>query len=808
MEPARSDRPLIGRLDLYQALVQRREEVAGGQGGITFLEGETGVGKSTILSALVQECALQDFRVISARSEPQAPAPFQLIRAVVRAVDREAAALGAATTPSLAFPYVAQPLLTTSIAFGASGAPAAVMRTEGSAEASSLFRSVALGDSFQADRVQLMEEMATPLFALADQVPLLVTVEDLQWTDEGSLEFLEYISARLPSHRLWWIGTTPPFDRVEPRVRSAFERLTASGARRLSVRPFNEREVVDFVRWASPSRTTSPEQVHRWFAQTAGNPLFLEQLIHASPAKEPAEASPAGDPTEFLRHQIRTLSESERRILTIAAVLGPKSRFAILTRTTDENEEVLAETVEHLVHQGLLRETETEVFEFSRSELREELYSSLTDTRRRILHRRVAEAIEATGPKDMESVFALARHYHLGRVDAKSLEYNRMAARFAAEAYLPGMALVHLERAIEAHRRCRGDHLDEEIDLLLEMVRQLRRVGELDRAERTLRQITDRSDIIAVATPQQRDLLSLYRALVRSDQGRWEEANRLVGDLIRVRGEQEWDPHVRLVAVRLAGELAYFRGDYPAALRYHAEGLATAKEMGDHRETLLEEVRYARSLTMRPGELNASIDRLRVAAAALENMGEKAEAAEAHIYIGVALGMTRQPQATLAAFEQALRLAREANDPRRMGWALFDIADTLHDLSRLDEAEARNREAREQLERVGDRFGLAQTYVYEGKIRRSREDPEGAERALKEALAIFEEQNMEADIVEVLLRLGEVEASRRNWSRVREQIAELDRRRLPELRPDLVHDLEALRGGLPSPPPSRRGRKN
>jgi tetratricopeptide (TPR) repeat protein len=797
MEPTRADRPIIGRSDLYQALVRRREEVLGGEGGITFLEGDTGVGKSTILGALAQESGLHDFRVISARSEPQAPAPFQLIRALVRAVDREAAALGATADSTLAFPYVAQPMVTTSIAFGVSGAPAAGRRPGGSGEATSLFRSVALGDTFQADRVQLLEELATPLFSLADQVPVLVAIEDLHWADEGSLEFLEYIAARLASRRLWWIGTTLPFERLELRVRTVFDRLTASGARRLSVRPLNEREVIDFVRWASPDRTTPPEQVHRWFAQTAGNPLFLEQLISASPAREPSGPIPPGDPAELLRHQIRSLSESERRILTIAAVLGPKSRFSILTRTTDENEEALAETVERLVHQGLLRETENEVFEFQREELREELYAGLTETRRRILHRRVAEAIEAAGPKEVDSVFALARHYHLGRVDPKSLEYNRLAARFAADAFLPGVALVHLERALEAHRRCRSGHLPEEIDLLLEMVRQLRRVGELDRAERTLRQVTDRSDMMAAATPQQKDLLPLYLALVRSDQGRWEEADRLVSELIRVRGEQEWDAPVRLVAVRLAGELAYFRGDYAGALKYHAEGLATTKEMGDARETLLEEVRYARSLSMRPGELGASIDRLRAAAASLEGMGEKAEAAEAHIYIGVALGMTGQPEQTLAAFEQALRLAREANDPRRTGWALFDIADTLHDLNRLDEAEAHNREARDQLERVGDRFGLAQTYVYEGKIRRSRNDPDGAEQALREALMIFEEQNMEADIVEVLLRLGEVEATRENWPAVRARLSDLDRRRLPELRPDLTRDLEQLRTRLP-----------
>jgi tetratricopeptide (TPR) repeat protein len=799
MVSARSGRPLIGRSDLYQALVRRREEVLNGRGGFTVLEGETGVGKSTMLAALLQESELHGFRVISARSEPQAPVPFQLIRAVVRIANREAAALGAASAiPTLSFPWVAPSTATAGLAFGVGTAAPLTGWVEGAGEVTSLFRSVALGDSFQTDRAQLMEEFAAPLLALAEQVPVLVAVEELEWTDEGSLDFLEFIYPRLGEARLWWVGTAPPFDRLESRVRSGLERLTAVGAQRIGVRPLTEREVLDFVRWASPGGTPAPDQVHRWFAQTGGNPLFLEQLVTSSSGRTATtEAETSGDPAEVLRRQIRSLSETERRVLTIASVLGPKSRFSILTRTTDENEETLAETVERLVHQGLLRETGNEVFEFTRDALREELYAGLTETRRRILHRRVGEAIEASAPKEVEAVFVLAHHYHLGRVDAKSLEYNRTAARFAADSYLPGVALVHLERALEAHRRGRPDHLAEEIDLLLDMVRQLRRVGELDRAERTLRQVTDRSDFIAAATPPQRDLLPLYLALVRSDQGRWDEADRLVSELIRARAGTAWDPAVRLVALRLAGELAYFRGDYPSSLRYHDEGLATAQEMGNARESLLEEVRYARALSMRPGELGASILRLKAAAAALERSGEKAEAAEAYLYVGVALGMAQQTEETLRSFEHALGLAREANDPRRAGWALFDIADTLHTLNRLDEAEARNREAREQLERVGDRFGLAQTYVYEGKIRLSRSDPDGSERVLAQALAIFEEQNMEADIVEARLRLAEVAGTRENWPAVREHLADLDRRRIAELRPDLVADLEALRKRLP-----------
>ncbi len=206
MEPRPPDRPLIGRVDLYQALLRRRDEVHNGRGGITFLEGDVGVGKSTLLGALTEDSAHHEFRVVTARSEPQAPVPFQLVRTVVRAVDREAAALSATSPSPLAYPYMAQPMISTSLASAVGRTSAHARRTE-----ASLFPSVAFGDSFQTDRVQLMEELAAPLFALVDQVPVLVAIRDLQWTDEGSLDFLEYIAPRLESRRLWWIGTTPPW---------------------------------------------------------------------------------------------------------------------------------------------------------------------------------------------------------------------------------------------------------------------------------------------------------------------------------------------------------------------------------------------------------------------------------------------------------------------------------------------------------------------------------------------------------------------------------------------------------------------
>jgi hypothetical protein len=128
-----------------------------------------------------------------------------------------------------------------------------------------------------------------------------------------------------------------------------------------------------------------------------------------------------------------------------------------------------------------------------------------------------------------------------------------------------------------------------------------------------------------------------------------------------------------------------------------------------------------------------------------------------------------------------------------VAWVRFNRADLLRGQGALLAAREENEKARATLEQIGDRFGLAQTYIIAGKIAIANGDMTAAESELLEAFRLVRELRAEADELEVLLRLGEVALGRAEAATARARLEELDRWEIVRLRPDLVKDVERLR---------------
>jgi tetratricopeptide (TPR) repeat protein len=786
---AGNGRPFVGRMEAVEALYRRFEDARAGNGGVTLLVGATGVGKSTLVAELTKNWRARGVQVLVGRAPAlDAPPPFALIRSAIEG-SREFSEPPSGSVPG--------PVGRDSFLIGfAPGFSDGALSTPVRIEERLLSELGQADERGESPREPLWSGIADQFLEFTRRGPTVLVLEDLHRSDDPSLEALEFLTRQLQNRPFWILVTSRPFEALSDSRRARLEAFeAATHARRIVLRPLTSGEVAVYLQGREPGREFTTEEIARRYSETGGNPLLLEQFDHRFRPESRRSTTPGEGPSAPSN---APLNEKEQRTVAVAAVLGPEFPFSVLLRASGEDEEELAETVDRLVNRGLLLERPGELLTFPDDRARAEVYDQLTESRRRLLHRRAGEALEATGSADLSTIYALARHFYLGKVDDKSVQYNRAAAEIADRAFAAEVAREHLERALESHRRLSPDDADGEAELLLELAAQIDHLGEFQRAGALLRNHLARRGVGARLSPHIRALLELYIAQVLTDEGEWREAEETTARVLSS-VDLAGHPLVLLALHRLRGEALYYQGRYVESLKEHAEELRLARESGNDRATALGRARTANVLAM-VGRSEEALGEAREAARILEELGDAREAAHAHLFLGVVIaGMpSANPRfvEANAEFAEAIRLAEKAHDLRRVGWALFNSADILREAGNLNEATERSRRAREILERLGDRFGTVQSVIVQGKIELDRGEYDRAEADLLDAYRIVRELKAPADEVDVVLRLAQLSYARGDRASAARRVAELERQNLPALRPDVAPDFERLKAAL------------
>lgn len=779
-------RTFVGRVEAVEALHRRFEDARAGTGGVTLLVGDTGVGKSTLVAELVRDMRSRGVRVLEGRAPPvDAPPPFALLRSALESA-RSAAGRPPPATETAAAPDGILIGFAPRLDDEARRSPVRIEERLLAALGEADERSGGLRDP-------VWTGLAEQFLEFTRRGPTALILEDLHRADDRSLEAIEFLARQLQNRPLWVLATVRPYASLSPARRSRLEAFEkAAEARRIPLRPLTSGEVADFLKGREPGRQFSGEEIARRFSETGGNPLLLEQLDRRRPT--PPGSVPA--PPSGARSRVKT-TEAEERVLAVAAVIGPEVPFDLLLRASGEEEERLAESVDRLVARGMLLERPGELLTFGNDRHRAELYEELTESRLRLLHRRVGDALEASGGADVATIYALARHFHLGKADEKSIQYNRTAAEIAERAFSPEVAREYLEHALESFRRSRPDDWTGETELLLELAQQLDHAGELKAAETLLRRHLGRKGLAERLPPPSLALVELYLAQIQTDRGDWKAAEEATARLLRSPSLADHPP--LLVGLhRLRGEALYHLGRYEEALAEHTEELRLARAGTNPRAAALGQSRRASVLAMM-GRSDEALKEGREIARTLEALGDVREASHAHLFVGVVLAGVTKParrEEAVAEFDEAIRLAEKAHDLRRVGWALFNAADILREDGRLDRATEQNQRAREILERIGDRFGLVQSMIVSGKIALDRGEFDRSEADLLDAYRLVRELKAPADEVDVVLRLAQLSYARGDRASARRRVRELERQNLPALRPDVAPDFERLKRAL------------
>ena len=441
----------VGHQMELEALQQALARAATGHGHIVAMVGEAGVGKSRLVYEFAHSHRLTGWRVLESASVSYGKATLyfpvlDLLKRYVRVEESDdlrtirAKVTGQVLTLDEALQDVIPPLLSLLDAL--------------------LDDSPFLQLEPPQRRQRILEALKRLLLRESQVQPLLLVFEDLHWIDAETQALLDSLVESLPTVRLLLLVN------YRPEYQHAWGSKTSYTQLRLDpLPPASADELLQALVGDDPGLAPLTQLL---IARTEGNPFFLEESVRtlaetgalagAPGAYRLAQALPTiqvpATVQAVLAARIDRLPPEEKRLLQTAAVIGTEVPFPLLQAIAEVSEDALHRSLDHLQAAELLDETRLfpeREFTFKHALTHEVAYGGLLQERRRVLHGRIVEALEALAAERLaEQVDRLAHHAVRGEVWDKALAYCRQAGARAAARSAHREAVTYFEQALTA----------------------------------------------------------------------------------------------------------------------------------------------------------------------------------------------------------------------------------------------------------------------------------------------------------------------------------------------------------------------
>lgn len=440
LEP-RTRTPFVGREDERRSLIDHMERVLAGPGGIVLLEGEPGVGKTRLAVEGAEDARWRGFEVSWGTCAPGAIRPFAPLVEVLESLN------------PLRLEQLSEQVSPVWLGEALRLAPWL-------ANSDRSLASVSLRPSEESTRMR--EALIHTLCALGELTPHLIVIDDVQWADRDTLGVITQLGPRLAASRILLLLLY----RSEEARRDAevWDMLRdgdrVAGLGRIVLSPLSVFELDEMVRRTLGVARLEPSVAAELHRQTGGNALFSIETLHTFRDRGLFDV---GDPAEVLRTQlagrtvrvaprvrsvidarISLLSRNTAAVYEIAAVCAGSIDLPVLEATVDLARSTVLESVDELLHRGLMRDEGDGRYRITHDQVRQVVYDRIDPSRRAALHRLVAATLVDI---DSEDVSAIGHHYWEGRAPERAAPYLLEAGLRAADVNAYATAQQHLEAA-------------------------------------------------------------------------------------------------------------------------------------------------------------------------------------------------------------------------------------------------------------------------------------------------------------------------------------------------------------------------
>lgn len=293
------------------------------------------------------------------------------------------------------------------------------------------------------DRAQLFDAVVDLLRQSGADRPTVITLDDIQWIDEASSSLLHYVVRHLDAASGLLIACAARTGEIE-------DNAAASGVLR-SLRRERRQQEIELTALSSAETAELVRLIDREldaahvFAESEGNPLFTLELAHAH---RRGEAGPGRTVETIIAGQLAPLTPFAHDLLVWAAAHGRAFTPEDLARVTPLEITGFLAALGELERHGLVRSTGDNVYDFTHDLVRQAAYRTLSQPRRRLVHRHITQALTVAAEHDNALAADLVRHAVLaqdyGTATRASILAGERALRLFANAEASSFAELGL----------------------------------------------------------------------------------------------------------------------------------------------------------------------------------------------------------------------------------------------------------------------------------------------------------------------------------------------------------------------------
>ena len=436
---------LVGREHEIKKLSDYLGLALSGQGKTITIEGEAGIGKTKLVEEFL--VSVQQAQIFSGRCfERELAAPFEPIRTAI------------------------QSLIDTT-----------ETTTQLKANSSSSFWTTDVNN-----HIAMHQEITATLISSAREQGTILFIDDLQWADAATLEFLGYAAKRIHSEPILIVLAFRREDRasLEDWLMQLAERRAITHINLKRLEPLQTQSLLgelfetsnDDLKWLANFLQEESEgnpffvmEYLRWLQDT--NVIELDDnrhIINLNRDQIQEKTLPEGVRT-LIWARFQGLSEASRNILNLATVIGRSFPYELLETASGQDTMELWSSFESLIKAGLVLETANEQYILAHDKTRQTVYKNIPLPLQRNLHSKIAKALKNQKGDHAE----LAHHYLRAQSWTNAFEHLNIAAEQAEANHAWESALRGYKRALDIL-----DHLEDTIPKYFKLLQACERLYE------------------------------------------------------------------------------------------------------------------------------------------------------------------------------------------------------------------------------------------------------------------------------------------------------------------------------------------